>query len=94
MRKAPRIKWHPLLSLVEPEQRHWALTEEFGRHYGDIALVRRNGDLGYRALVMGARATAPVEAIFASSLRQATEAVHRYWIASHALDADRKPSHI
>jgi hypothetical protein len=88
----PRIRWHPLLALQEREPGHWVLLDQVDNQYADIALVRRNGDLGYRSLALRPRSTAPIEAGFTSSLREAAEVAHKLWVSGQALDADRKPS--
>ena len=92
MSELPVTRWNPLLGLQEREPGHWVLVAQYDRQYGDIALVRRNGNLGYRALLLRVRAAAPTEIAFAKTLRLAAELVHKQWIASHALDADRNPS--
>jgi len=91
MPEPPVASWHPMLALQEREPGHWVLVAQFGQ-YGDITLVRRDGEVGYRALVLPVRGTAPIEVAFARTLREATELVHKHWLASHALDADRRPS--
>jgi hypothetical protein len=76
-------RWHPLQALRETVPGHWELFDQFERKYGDITLVRRGGDLGYRCLVLSPHATAPTELDFAATLRDATERVQRHWVAGH-----------
>jgi hypothetical protein len=41
--------WHPILAAQELTPGHWQMVDELGQVYGDIQIVRRGGELGYRA---------------------------------------------
>lgn len=78
------VRWHPLLALDEPQPGRWQLRDQYESVYADIALVRRDGTVGYRVLVLVPGATQPVEVGLVSSLKAAVEVGHRQWVAGHA----------
>ena len=41
--------WHPVLALVEDAPGFWRMVAQYERCYGTVRLVRRGGELGYRA---------------------------------------------
>jgi hypothetical protein len=80
--RSPR--WHPMQSAGEPDPGHWELRDQYGNKYADIRLVRRDGELAYRCLVLNPRATAPADIGLVSTLREAIERTHRHWVSGHA----------
>jgi hypothetical protein len=41
--------WHPILAAVELEPGHWRMTAQYEQCYGDIRIIRRGREVGYRA---------------------------------------------
>ena len=80
-----RIRWHPILAAKECEPGHWEMFAQYEVKYGDVRLVRRDGTLGYRAMVLRPGSTAPIEAGFTDTLRAAVEKVHAVWIRNHGV---------
>ena len=81
-------KWHPLQSLREPQPGHWELFDQQQRKYGDIAFVRREGNLGYRCIVLSPHPTVPADIGIVPTLREAAERVHGHWVAGHSGERD------
>ncbi|MFE6965673.1 hypothetical protein ACFVAJ_11180 [Agromyces sp. NPDC057679] len=45
--------WHPILAAVEGPVGMWRMIDTLGEEYGRIRLVRRGGEVGYRAECKG-----------------------------------------
>jgi hypothetical protein len=69
--------WHPMLCAVEVDPGHWRMISQYGREYGDIRLVRRGAEVGYR----GDDVTGQLVGF--RTLRSACQAVHMHFVRSH-----------
>lgn len=69
--------WHPMLAAVEREVGHWVMVDPTGREYGDIRIVRRGTEVGYRAEFRGQLVG------YYLTLRSSCARVHQAFIASH-----------
>ena len=70
--------WHPMLCAVEVDPGHWRMISQYGREYGDIRLVRRGAEVGYR----GDDVTGQLVGYF-RTLRSTCQAVHMHFVRSH-----------
>jgi hypothetical protein len=41
--------WHPILAAREIKPGRWQMADQLGEVYGDIQIVRRGSEFGYRA---------------------------------------------
>lgn len=71
--------WHPILAAAEIEPGHWRMIAQYDRCYGEIRLVRRGTELGYRADNVRGNLVGHY-----TTLRAAAAALHRVFIAEHA----------
>jgi hypothetical protein len=74
--------WHPILEVREPIPGHWQLHDGVQRLYGDIRLVKRGGELGYRADRVHKDGSVELVGYY-MSLRVSCEKVHAAFIRSH-----------
>jgi hypothetical protein len=70
--------WHPILAAVELEPGHWRLLAQYDDVYGEVRLVRRGPEVGYRAQDAQAQLIG-----YYRSLRSACSAVHMVFVRSH-----------
>jgi hypothetical protein len=70
--------WHPMLSAAEIEPGHWQLVTQYAKPYGDIRLVKRGTELGYR----GDDVHGELVGYF-RTFRAACHAVHMDFVRSH-----------
>lgn len=83
-RAAAPNHWHPLLAARETEPGVWYMIDTTEKCYGIIRILRRGGELGYRA-VTWAQASEDRQLIgYYRSLRAACEATHQRLIHSAA----------
>ncbi|MEJ3406061.1 hypothetical protein WDJ51_15105 [Rathayibacter sp. YIM 133350] len=72
------VEWHPILAAHEPTAGRWELRDESGRRYGLVVIVRRGGEVGYRA------EDAAGELIgHYTNLRAACREVHNRFVRAH-----------
>lgn len=69
--------WHPILAAVEVDPGHWHMLDQYQHVYGDVQLVRRGPELGYRALDEGGKVIG-----YYTTLRAATSGVHQAFLNS------------
>ena len=81
--------WNPILAAVEREPGHWEMLSQYDKKYGDVRLVRRGVEVGYRAVVLAVGAERPVVVGYFRSLRASCEAVHLAWVRTHGGTAGR-----
>jgi hypothetical protein len=79
--------WHPILAAVELTPGHWQMVDQLGDIYGDIQIVRRGGELGYRAdwIKDDHRETVG----YYLSLKTSTWHVHAAYLRSHGAPSRR-----
>jgi hypothetical protein len=71
------VTWHPILAAVELEPGHWQMIAQYGAVYGEVQIVKRGSEVGYRA-------TTPNELVgYFRTLRAACAAVHARFVRSH-----------
>jgi hypothetical protein len=70
--------WHPILAAAEIEPGHWQLVTQYGTAYGDIRLIRRGAEVGYRA----DNARGELVGYF-RTLKAACHAAHMTFVRSH-----------
>jgi hypothetical protein len=83
--------WHPVLAAVEGEPGHWLMLDQFGISYGDVQLVRRGSEIGYRG-----RAGDGEVIGYYRTLRATTKAVHMKFVRKHTgapVDPYEDPAH-
>jgi hypothetical protein len=71
--------WEPMLAAIELEPGHWQMIAQYGRTYGDIRIVRRGAEVGYRASDGAGELVG-----YFTTLRASTRAVHVRYIAAHS----------
>ena len=81
--------WHPLLAAREIEPGHWFMLDGLGEPYGEVRMVRRGGEVGYRADRCDARGEQPVRIGYFLTLRRATAEIHADFIRAHGAPASR-----
>lgn len=74
-----RPSWEPVLAAVETEPGHWRMVAQYDRIYGDIRIVRRGDEVGYRAT----DGTGELVGYF-RTLRASARAVHEDYLAGHS----------
>lgn len=79
--------WHPLLACHEVEPGQWVMVDPYDRPYGLIRLVRRGGELGYRAERRMKYDSTHLVGYY-RTLRAAATSTHRAFIADHAAASD------
>ena len=75
--------WHPLLAAREVTPGRWFLIDGLDKPYGEVRLVRRGGQVGYRAERCDERAQHPRLVGYYRTLRGACVAVHRVFVTEH-----------
>jgi hypothetical protein len=70
--------WHPILAAVEVEPGHWRMIAQYDAEYGDVRLVKRGPDVGYRVDDSGGELVG-----YYRTLRAACEAVHLRYVRTH-----------
>ncbi|MHA6668597.1 hypothetical protein ACX3O0_06980 [Homoserinimonas sp. A447] len=76
----PRPAWHPILAARETEPGVWYLVDTLEKCYGIIRIIRRGGEVGYRAVTW---APEPADRQLIGcyrSLRGACEATHHRFL--------------
>lgn len=70
--------WHPILEAREPEPGHWVLHDGLDEPYAEIRLVKRGGEVGYRAVMRGELVG------YFRTLRTSCEEAHQLFVRAHA----------
>jgi hypothetical protein len=74
-----RPGWDPVLAAFEAEPGHWQMVAQYDRIYGDIRMVRRGGEIGYRATDGDGALVG-----YFRTLRASARAIHVKYIAGHS----------
>jgi len=82
--------WHPLLSAREIAPGHWYMLDGLGAPYGQIRLVKRGGQVGYRADRCDKRGETPELVGYFRTLRSAAWAIHSLFLRSHGAPESRE----
>lgn len=77
--------WHPMLSAVEVTPGHWHMLDQYERVYGDVQLVKRGGEVGYRGLDEGGKVVG-----YYTTFRAATKGVHEAFLRSRTPAASKE----
>lgn len=77
--------WHPILAAVEDEPGVWTMVAPTGKRYAIIRLLRRSGELGYRAVTWAESSENRQIIGYYRNLRAATMAAHMHFIAAHGV---------
>ena len=77
-----RPSWHPMLAAREPEPGVWYMVDTLENCYGIIRIIRRGGQVGYRAVTWVSDPAERQVIGYYRSLRGACEATHRSFIES------------
>lgn len=72
--------WHPLLAAIETEPGTWYMMGSTGKCYGIIRLLRRGGEVGYRAVTWAPTSAERQLIGYYLTLRTACEATHQRFI--------------
>jgi hypothetical protein len=72
------VTWHPILAAEEPTAGRWELRDQYGRCYGIVCIVRRGGEVGYRADDSGGAVIG-----YFTNLRAACGQVHARFVRAH-----------
>ena len=78
----PARAWHPPLTAFEPKPGEWWLKGPDGNPYAIVALIRRGGELGYRAVLYAERSEDRQLVGYYRRLKPAVEAAHDSYISS------------
>ncbi|UOE45460.1 hypothetical protein [Agromyces larvae] len=70
------LRWHPLQAADEIEVGVWRMVDSLGREYGEVRLVRRGPEIGYRAEYWPERHPRELVGYF-RTLRASCEQVHQ-----------------
>jgi hypothetical protein len=70
--------WHPILAAQEIEPGFWRMIDPSGVAYGEIRLVRRGREIGYRAESVRGDWVG-----YYTTLRASTRGVHMAFVRSH-----------
>ena len=77
-------EWHAVMAAVEDSPGFWRMVAQYDRVYGVIRLVRRGGELGYRAeSILKPGAESELVGYY-KSLRAAAAAIHRKELQAHS----------
>lgn len=79
-------EWHPLLAARESELGVWYMIDATEKCYGIIRMLRRGGELGYRAVTWAERSEDRQLIGYYQNLRAATMAAHMHFIAAHGVN--------
>lgn len=79
------VQWHPILATREFEAGHWEMVGQWEQVYGVIRLLEANGERGYRAVTWAERSEDRELIGYYRTLRAATMAAHRHFIAQHGV---------
>lgn len=75
--------WHPLLAAREVEPGVWYMVDTVERCYGIVRLLRRGGELGYRAVTWAELSEDRQLIGYYCTLRAATMAAHMRFVRGH-----------
>ena len=78
--------WHPLLAARESEPGVWHMLDPTGKQYAIVQMLRRGGELGYRAVTWAERSEDRQLIGYYQNLRAATMAAHMHFIRAHGVD--------
>ncbi len=76
--------WHPILAATEVDVGTWVMRSGDGVRYGIVRALELGGQRGYRAVTWAERSEDRQLIGYFTSLRAATMAAHRRWLADHA----------
>ncbi|MCU1405499.1 MAG: hypothetical protein JWQ43_1802 [Glaciihabitans sp.] len=82
--------WHPILVAREVTPGHWYMIDGVGKPYGQIRLVRRGDDIGYRADRCDDHADNLELVGYFRTLKAAATQVHRLFLRSHGAPSSRE----
>jgi hypothetical protein len=75
--------WHPILATREIEPGRWYLIDGLGKPYGQVRLVKRGDQVGYRADRCDEHGSVTELVGYYRALKPATVAVHSAFLRSH-----------
>jgi hypothetical protein len=75
--------WHPILAAREVQPGHWYMIDGLGKPYGQIRLVKRGDQVGYRADRCDSSGSLTDLVGYYRALMPATAAVHSAFLRSH-----------
>lgn len=87
--------WHPILDAVEYQPGRWVTYDARNRPFALIDIIRRGGEVGYRANQWAQDAAQQNTIGYFTNLRAATAAAHQHYIRtrsagnSHPLEGHR-----
>lgn len=81
----PRPAWHPIMAAREPEPGVWYMVDTMEKCYGIIRIIRRGGEVGYRAVTWAPEPADRKLIGYYRTLRAATAAAHMQFIAAHGV---------
>ena len=94
LRRSIVADWHPIMALVEDAPGFWRMVAQYGRCYGTIRLLKRGGELGYRADGIVLPGDEAELLGYFISLRAAAAAIHRHELSQTSVGgAPNRPRH-
>lgn len=78
-------EWHPILAALEHDPGVWLMIDPAGKRYAIVRLLRRGGELGYRAVTWAERSEDRQLIGYYRNLRAATAAAHMHFISKHGV---------
>lgn len=82
--------WHPILAAREVSAGHWFLIDGLEKPYGEVAIIRRGTEVGYRADRCDERGAFLLRVGYFTTLRAATWAIHGHFLKSHGSPSSRE----
>ena len=83
-------EWHPMLAAREVATGHWWMIDGLGHPYGEVQLVKRGTEVGYRADRSDEHGVRTVHIGYFRSLRASAAAIHTHFIRSHGAPSSRE----
>ena len=77
------VEWHPILAADENPAGTWTLVDPSGRRYGVVQILRRGGEVGYRADYIDHDGASQLVGYF-TTLRLSTRRIHDRYVYDHA----------
>jgi hypothetical protein len=74
--------WHPILAMHEDAAGFWRMVARYDRPYGTVRLIRRGGEIGYRADNIPAPGVDGVLVGNSRTLQAAAVAIHQAELAN------------
>jgi len=82
--------WHPVLAAREVTTGHWWMIDGLEHPYGEVRMVRRGVEVGYRADRCDEHGVRTAHIGYFRTLRASAAAIHTHFIRSHGAPSSRE----